>query len=164
MGILQDSDSCFPQNHSWICPRCRWWPRLWPLTSSMTLGNLWASLVLNILIGKWQNKAKHLNLTSPKGYHGSQIRKYGRICFQTNCGMSRGGVEKKELRDNELFWKLRLGKLEFSVVSTTLRPIRDARAGAAHGTRGTTERCHFKSRVKCSLAGLFFQVCSNCTN
>lgn len=59
--------------------------------------------------------------------------------------------------------KPRLDKLKFCV-SATLCPIRDARARVAQGSRGTSERCHFKSGVKCSLAGLFFQVCSNCTN
>lgn len=54
-----------------------------------------------------------------KGYHEAQMRQY-RTCFQTNCGMKEGGVDRKELTDNEL---LKSEARQVQVLCLILHPL-----------------------------------------
>lgn len=111
-------------------------PRLRLLTSSMTsssvpLGNPWASLVLNFLIWKM---GKELNLAYPSWrvimrFQGEHTRE---IAFkQVGWVGVVGRGKRKGLTENECFWKRRLGKFKFSALFVTLCHIRNARAGTA---------------------------------
>lgn len=113
-GPLHKSESCFSLNRSPTFPR----PRLQLLTSSMTsssvsLGNPWASLVLlNFPIWKMR---KELNLAYPSRrlimrFQGEHT---GEIVFKLVrwVGVVWRG-KRKALTENERFWKRRLGEFK----------------------------------------------------